>query len=271
MRGPITAVGWLLLALGAVAAAPVFAVEPDATGVLRALPSDPGAALFNEQVGPLLTSKCLFCHEGERRKGGLDLTRRISALAGGEGGAAVVPGQPDESLMFEKVAGGEMPPKNPLRPEQVAAVRQWIEAGALTRRTAAPGVRGPTGGRSARSAGRAHPEGTEAWVRTPVDAFILARLKEQGLAPSPEADRAALIRRVSFDLTGLPPTPEEIAAFVVDLATDAYERLVDRLLASPRLRRALGPALARRRPVRREPRVRDRTGSGRMPGHTATT
>jgi hypothetical protein len=190
--------------------------------------------LFNEQVGPLLTGKCLFCHAGERRKGGLDLTRRVSALAGGEGGAAVVPGQPDESLMFEKVAAGEMPPRNPLRPEQVTAVRQWIEAGApYPVEPLRPGRAGPDWW-SLRPIGRpGPPREYDPWVRTPIDAFILAKLKEQGLAPSPEAGRAALIRRVSFDLTGLPPTPEETAAFVADCAPDAYERLVDRLLESP--------------------------------------
>jgi mono/diheme cytochrome c family protein len=196
---------------------------------------DAGTALFNSQIGPLLTSQCLTCHAGDPRKGGLDLTRRSTALAGGEGGAAVVPGQPEESLLFEKVAAGEMPPRNPLKPEQVAAVRRWIEIGApYPVEPLRPGRAGREWW-SLRPIGRPRPPETDdPWVRSPIDAFVLARLKEQGLGPSPEAGRAALIRRLMFDLTGLPPTPEEIKAFVADPAPDAYERLVDRLLESPR-------------------------------------
>src|SRR5262245_55846666 len=90
-------------------------------------PASPGTALFNDQVRPLLVDKCLSCHAGEKPKGKLDLTQRNSALSGGEAGAAIVPGKPAESLLLEKVAEGEMPPKNPLKPEQVAAFRSWIE------------------------------------------------------------------------------------------------------------------------------------------------
>jgi hypothetical protein len=129
-----------------------------------------------------------------------------------------------------------MPPRNPLRPEQVLAVKQWIEAGApYPVEPLRPGRAGPDWW-SLRPIGRPGPPPetrTDPWVRTPVDAYILAGLKENGLAPSPEADRAALIRRLSFDLIGLPPSPEEVAAFVTDAAPDAYERLVDRLLESP--------------------------------------
>ena len=95
------------------------------------------------------------------------------------------------------------------------------------------------------------------WIRNPIDAFVLGRLEREGMSPSPEADRAALIRRVSLDLTGLPPTPAEVDAFLGDDRPDAYERLVDRLLATPALRRALGPALARPGPLRRHQRLRE--------------
>jgi mono/diheme cytochrome c family protein len=195
---------------------------------------DAGANLFNEQVGPLLTGKCLSCHGNEPRKGGLDLTRRASALAGGEGGPAVVPGQPDESLLFEKVAAGEMPPRSPLKPEQVAAVKRWIEVGApYPIEPLRPGRAGPDWW-SLRPIGRPQSPAVDgSWARSPLDAFVLAKLREHGLAPSLEAARISLIRRVTFDLTGLPPTLEEVAEFVADSAPDAYERLVDRLLESP--------------------------------------
>ena len=106
--------------------------------------------------------------------------------------------------------------------------------------------------------GRRRRSSDAAWVRNPVDAFVLARLEERGWTPAPPADRAELIRRVTFDLTGLPPTPEEVEAFVDDASPDAYERVVDRLLAPPALRRALGPALARRGPLRRDRGLRVR-------------
>jgi hypothetical protein len=189
------------------------------------------------EVGTILANQCLECHDPDKKKGGLDLSRRAAALAGGESGAVIVPGRPEESLLIEKVSEGEMPPKRPLSKEQVAAVRAWVEAGApytsepLTPRRAGaewwslrpiervspPGLRGPEA----------------AWLRTPVDAFILAGLQANGLVPAPSADRTTLIRRLTFDLTGLPPTPEAVDAFVADRDPAAYETLVDRLLASP--------------------------------------
>jgi mono/diheme cytochrome c family protein len=188
------------------------------------------------RVRGLLADKCLACHAPEPKKGGLDLTRRASALEGGENGPAFVPGRPAESLLIEKVEGGEMPPGRPLEPGEVAAFRAWIEAGAgyevepLLARRAGPDWW------SLRPVGRvAVPRvKDEKWVRTPVDAFLLDRLERDGLGHAPEADRATFLRRVSFDLIGLPPSPEEVDAFVADPSPDAHERLVDRLLASPR-------------------------------------
>jgi hypothetical protein len=166
----------------------------------------------------------------------LDLSRRAPALAGGDGGAAIVPGLPDEGLLLEKLADGEMPPKHPLGPGQVDAFRAWIEAGApYEGEPLAPRRAGPDWWSLRPIRRPAVPDAADrGWVRNPIDAFILAGLQRLGLTPAPEADRATLLRRATFDLTGLPPTPEEVEAFVADPDPAAYETRVDRLLASPR-------------------------------------
>ena len=178
----------------------------------------------------VLADRCLSCHSPDPKKGGLDLTRRASLLAGGEGGPAIAPGKPGASLLIEKLEAGEMPPGRRLAPEDLAAFRAWVEAGApyevepLLARRAGPDWW------SLRAIRRPEvPPG----AANPVDAFLLDRLRRDGLEPAPPATRADLIHRVSFDLIGLPPTPEEVEAFEADDATDAFERLVDRLLASP--------------------------------------
>ena len=201
--------------------------QPDATG----------QTLFDAQIREIVVGKCLSCHGPDQKKGGLDLSRRTSAVAGGESGEAIVPGKPDESLIVEKVASGEMPPKNPLTEGQITAFRSWVSAGA-------PYVGEPLAARRAgadwwslRPIRRPSPPSVaprdSAWVRNPVDAFILAGLRKNGLKPNADADRRTLIRRLSFDILGLPPSPEDISAFEYDNRPDAYERLVDRLLASP--------------------------------------
>jgi mono/diheme cytochrome c family protein len=190
-----------------------------------------------EQAGQILTGKCLTCHGPDKKKGGLELTRLAQALAGGRGGPALVPGKPSLSLLYQKASAGEMPPGNPLSPEQIAALARWIEAGAAY--PAEPLVssvqRAGPDWWSLRKIARPTPPPVRdvQGLRNPIDAFIRARLEEKGLRPAPGADRATLLRRVTFDLLGLPPTPEEIDAFAADPAPDAYERLIDRLLASP--------------------------------------
>jgi hypothetical protein len=196
---------------------------------------------FEKDVLPVLTARCLKCHGGAKPKAGLDLRTRSGMLKGGESGPALVPGASARSLVFEMIRKGEMPPaKNgKLTGEEVALIQAWIDGGAPVDSVAeAPGRSVPEAGRKfwafqkpvrprvprVREAGR---------VRTPVDAFILARLESKGLTLSPDADRATLLRRVCFDLTGLPPSPEEQDAFLADTRPDAYGRLVDRLLASP--------------------------------------
>src|SRR5262245_39250527 len=178
-------------------------------------------AHFEKQVRPLLTAKCLRCHGPDKQRGGLDLGRRATAVAGGESGPAFVPGKPLKSLLYEKVAGGKMPPGKPLSPAEVAVLKQWLADGA-------PYPSGPLV--AARPGGAVwwslRPVRRPALPRTrfdhlaanPIDRFVFARLEPAGLRPSPPADRLALLRRVTFDLTGLPPTPEEVTAFLADLS-----------------------------------------------------
>ena len=161
-------------------------------------------------------------------------------LRGGEGGPAVEPGKPDESALVEKIAGAkpEMPRNAPpLARDEVDAIRRWVASGAhwpdgLTLRDRRLD-RGPWWSLLPLKKPAIPATKTPGWAGNPIDSFILTALEAKGLSPSPEADRRTLIRRVTFDLTGLPPTPDEVEDFVADLAADAYERLVDRVLASP--------------------------------------
>ena len=188
------------------------------------------------RVREILADKCLGCHATETKKGGLDLSRRASALHGGKTGPALVSGKPGESLLVERLEAGEMPPGRPLKPEEIETLRSWVESGAAYDVEPLLAHRAGPDWWSLRPIERAAipPVKRAEWVRTPVDAFILDRLERDGLSPAPPADRAAFLRRVSFDLIGLPPTPEEIDAFVHDQNPDAFERLVDRLLSGPR-------------------------------------
>jgi mono/diheme cytochrome c family protein len=196
-----------------------------------------GEKLFRQEIQPILAGKCLQCHDAEKKKGKLDLGRRDLAIKGGASGPAIVPGKPDDSLIYQKLAAGEMPPQNPLSPEQIAAFKEWIQAGGNYLNEPLSAARKRAGAdwwslQPIRSPGVPKCENQE-WVRTPIDAFVVATLSEKGLRPSQPADRRTLIRRATFDLLGLPPTPEEIDEFVKDSASDAYERLIDRLLESP--------------------------------------
>ena len=208
---------------------------------LLMLPQDVHAddAFFIERVAPLLEQRCVRCHSGDEPKGGLDLSRAKGLGAGGESGEVISGSNPDESLLIDFVTGDDpaMPEGGPpLTEEEVAILRQWIESGANWPENkilkAKPGdadwwslqpiAQPPV------------PETSSAWIRTPIDDFVLQKLLEQQLTPSPEANRRTLIRRLTFDLHGLPPTLKEIDAFVGDDDPHAYEKLVDRLLASPR-------------------------------------
>jgi len=199
---------------------------------------------FERDVRPIFKAYCLDCHGGgERLKGKLDLRLKRFAVRGGATGPALVPGQPDESELLARVRDGEMPPGDKKVPaDRVAVLEKWIAAGAPTAREEPESL---PAGIDITPEERAFwafqplrrpdppPAGSEGRVRTPIDAFVLAKLRERGLGFAPDADRRSLIRRVHADLTGLPPTPEEVEAFVGDPSPDAYERLVDGLLASP--------------------------------------
>ncbi len=196
-------------------------------------------SFFRERIAPIFESHCVRCHEGEKPKGGLSLVSAEQFAKGGESGPLVAPGKPDESSLVEYISGDapEMPKDGkPLSVDEVAAIRRWIQDGAVW----------PTGAEltdkreydlnwwSLKSLRKpTPPEVHSNWVRTPIDAFILDKLSEHKLRPSAEADRQTLIRRLYFDLIGLPPSYEEVQAFVVDKDPQAYEKLVDRLLALP--------------------------------------
>ncbi|QDU23880.1 DUF1553 domain-containing protein [Urbifossiella limnaea] len=203
------------------------------------------AAHFEKSVRPVLVEKCVSCHGPEKQKGGLRVDSRAALLAGGDRGPALVPGDPGKSVLLHALAhDGElrMPPKDKLPAPTVAAVAAWVKAGApwpdSAPTAAAPKATGP---RPITAEERGfwafqpvrRPPVPQSAFPNPIDAFLVARLAEQGLALAPPADRRLLLRRVMFDLTGLPPTPAETDAFLRDTAADAYERVVERLLASP--------------------------------------
>jgi uncharacterized protein DUF1549/uncharacterized protein DUF1553/cytochrome c len=196
---------------------------------------------FDKQVAPILAGRCLACHSGAEPKGKLDLSRAKSAMNGGETGPAIVSGRPDESYLWQRVAADEMPPKHPLPAGERAILKAWIAAGAQWGADPIDRFRYTTSERagydwwSLKPLERIEPPPVKdsKWVANPVDRFILHGLEAAGLEPSPLADRRTLIRRLSFDLLGLPPSPEDVQAFVHDKSPRAYERLVDRLLDSP--------------------------------------
>lgn len=199
---------------------------------------------FVRDVGPIFERACYGCHGPSKQRSNFRLDVRDIALKGGDIGTAILPGKSAESPLIRYVAGLEdgllMPPEGKrLDAVQIGVLRRWIDDGAKWPDSAAGNELLPKGDWwSFRTVvAPAVPQITDqdrAWVRTPIDAFIVARLRQEGLSPSPEADRRTLIRRLTFDLHGLPPTVDEVQEFVADSAPDAYERLVDRLLSSER-------------------------------------
>ena len=212
-----------------------------------AAPGDAASAAdisFENHIRPILKAHCLQCHgEGEETNGNLDLRLRRFILQGGDSGPAFVAGKPDESPLYERTSANDMPPGDTkLTPDELATIRKWIQSGAKTLRpepeSIPDGVYIPAEDRNFWSfVPIRNPEVPEVEshdrVRTPIDAFLLRRLEQENLGFSPDADRRTLIRRATFDLTGLPPSPEEVQRFVDDQDPGAVERLIDRLLDSP--------------------------------------
>jgi hypothetical protein len=205
------------------------------------------AKFFETQVQPILQAQCLSCHGGEKKiKGGLRLTSRENLLKGGKSGPVVSLTKPAESLLLQAINYQDlkMPPKGKLAQGQIDVLTRWIEMGApwsAATATIATSRQGPPPvDEHARSFWSFKPPmrpalpqvKDKAWVRNPVDAFVLAKLEEHGYRPAPPADKTTLLRRVYYAVTGLPPTPQEVDAFLADTAADTYENVVDRLLAS---------------------------------------
>src|SRR5579875_2679374 len=217
------------------------------TALFAAPPANPQAVeFFEKHVRPVLATKCQSCHGPKRQQGGLRLDSHAALLKGSDNGPVVVPGQPDKSLLVKAIrydGDVQMPPKGKLSDEAIAHLTEWVKMGAPWPEET---VKADASSLSVAEVRRTHwafgpvkkpspPAVKKAdWVKTPIDAFVLAGLEAKGLMPAPGADRRTLIRRVTQDLHGLPPTPEEVAAFESDRSLDAYARLVDRLLASPR-------------------------------------
>jgi hypothetical protein len=191
------------------------------------------------EIQPIFKTICRPCHNETARSSGLALTSKEALLAGGNRGPAIKPGNPDESLLVRAVEqSGElkMPPGRKLQPDQIASIRRWIALGAVWPKDEAAASR-PKGSDwwAFQPVKRVNPPPVKnaAWARNPIDQFVLARLEKESLQPSPEASKETLLRRVSLDLTGLVPPPREIRDFLADTSPNAYERVVDRLLASP--------------------------------------
>jgi mono/diheme cytochrome c family protein len=219
-------------------------------GSLRASAADPTPdqlQFFETKIRPVLVENCYKCHShnAEKLKGNLSVEFRDSLLKGGETGPAIIPGDPEHSLLIKAVrytdSDMQMPPKEQLSETQIADLVTWVKMGAPDPRVAGGTMASADWGKNRREHWSFQPvkkilvpavKETN-WVSTPIDAFILAKLEANKMKPGPAADRRTLIRRATFDLTGLPPTPEESEAFVNDPSPDAYAKVVDRLLASP--------------------------------------
>ena len=226
-----------------------------ATAQVQAAPApkvDPvKAAFFESKVRPVLVNRCIDCHDADTQESKLRLDSLAGMLKGGLRGPAIVPGQAEASLMVRAIRHGEllkMPAKRKLPPDEIAALAKWVADGAVwPNAQPVENVRPSNDTKTVQFSDlqksfwsfqppkqRTPPAVNDAsWLRSPIDAFILARLEAAGLQPAVRADKRTLIRRATFDLTGLPPTPREVDEFLADESPEAFARLVDRLLASP--------------------------------------
>ncbi|MBI3413749.1 MAG: PSD1 domain-containing protein [Verrucomicrobia bacterium] len=222
--------------------------------MLSARAAEPTAeeiAFFERKIRPVLIERCFKCHsaEAEKLKGELFLDSREALLKGGESGPAIVPGEPEKSRLIEAIRYGnvdlQMPPKGRLSDDQIAALTEWVKLGAPWPREVTKKSSGKKDNFDIAKRRQEHwawrpiqasappSVANKTWPRNSIDQFLLAKLEAKHLTPAPAAEKRTLIRRLCFDLVGLPPSVEETETFVADAAPDAYEKLVDRLLASP--------------------------------------
>ncbi|HMC09947.1 MAG TPA: DUF1549 domain-containing protein, partial [Pirellulaceae bacterium] len=236
------AAAWLLLA------ALITAAEPAAS------PPPGDIEFFEKRVRPLLAEHCYQCHGAKKQESGLVLSTPDGLRNGGDRGSTIVPGDPDASVLVQAVHYTDddlkMPPRGKLKDEQIADLVAWVKLGAPLPKDdeRSPAILRPSSDFNLdqrrqhwayQPVSIAMPplvggKPVPGWNMASIDAFILARLDAAGLSPSPPATKRTLIRRATFDLTGLPPSPDEVSDFLASQTPDAYERLVDRLLASPR-------------------------------------
>ncbi|MEO1998828.1 MAG: DUF1549 domain-containing protein, partial [Planctomycetaceae bacterium] len=227
-----------------------LAVHP----LLAADQADPSkAAYFEKRVRPLLVNQCLDCHQGESAKNGLEMDTLAGLLSGGLRGPALVPGKAEESLLIRALRHGEllkMPPKTKLPAAEISTIAKWIADGAVWPNAEVVANKASQAGDKQAIVFTAKqqnfwafqtpattlvPRGPDSWlIQSPLDAFIRKQLDAQAIESAPRADQYTLIRRATFALTGLPPTPEDTAAFLTDDRPHTFARLVERLLASPR-------------------------------------
>lgn len=211
---------------------------------------------FDQRIAPLLARHCLDCHNAAAKKGGLDLSREAAARDGGDSGVVIAGGKPDESVLWERVSNDEMPPKHPLSADEKQVLRKWIATGAKWGTDPIDPFRFTTDKRAGYNwwslqpvkqpippkVSGSSPDKSGFWPRNEIDHFVLAKLKAAGLTPAEQADARTLVRRLYFDLIGLPPSPEEVEQWTARLNAgttnshineQAYRELVDELLASP--------------------------------------
>jgi mono/diheme cytochrome c family protein len=225
----------------------VFAADPPKVPADHAASMAASTTLFKDTVREFLVKNCLECHGGEKTKSGFSMVSREKMLEGGDRGAAVVPGKGKESRLVKLVARTEephMPPKQPVAKETVEALTKWIELGAAfdkPLKEVADTAKKPMVVTDKdkqywayRPLAAVTPPAVrqKEWVKNPIDAFVLAKLEAAKLTPATDADKRTLLRRVTFDLTGLPPTVDEVNVFLADEAANAFEKVVDRLLES---------------------------------------
>ncbi len=240
---------WKLPTLASLAAASLFFGEPHASKAAVGAPAKPvdpaDVEFFEKSVRPLLEEHCVQCHSASKgkTKGGLALDSAAAVLKGGDTGPALVPGSPEKSLLIKAVSYADpelkMPPDDKQMPKaDVAILQEWIHRGAYDPRAGRASGPDPEAVKkhwAFQPLRKLQPPAVRdaQWPRTETDRFVLAALEAKGIRPSPAAGKRELLRRVSYDLTGLPPTAEELDAFASNTAPEAYQKAVDRLLASP--------------------------------------